>query len=206
MSLFSTIGISAVATALDTVLFKQGRKIGSIIPDCVISEEHHDSVEVTEHPVERGANLSDHAFRRQAELRITAAWSESKSVPQLIRAGIGALTGNGTSISFSMSDVYDQLRLLQGSLQPFDIVTGKRSYKDMMFTGLHVTTDKDTENVLMVEASFKEVLLVDVTRATLPPVLQQLNPAATAAPVNLGQQQAQASTLVTDPSKFFGGA
>jgi hypothetical protein len=45
----------------------QSRKIGVIIPDVVVSEKHSDTLEITEHPVETGAAISDHAYKRPAK-------------------------------------------------------------------------------------------------------------------------------------------
>jgi soluble lytic murein transglycosylase-like protein len=46
----------------------QSRKIGMIIPDVVVSEKHSDTLEITEHPVETGAAISDHAYKRPSEV------------------------------------------------------------------------------------------------------------------------------------------
>jgi len=35
----------------------------SLTPQVTIEEVHHDDLEITEHPVERGAAIGDHAFK-----------------------------------------------------------------------------------------------------------------------------------------------
>jgi hypothetical protein len=38
------------------------------IPDATIEEVHNDELEITDHPVEKGTTISDHAFKRPSEL------------------------------------------------------------------------------------------------------------------------------------------
>ena len=40
------------------------RSIGTVIPDVVIEEAHRDELIITQHPVEKGATITDHAFAR----------------------------------------------------------------------------------------------------------------------------------------------
>jgi hypothetical protein len=190
MSILSTLGISIGADVLDTILLRQGRNIAGIIPDCVIEERHGDFLEVTNHPVEEGTPISDHAFKRPMELSIRAGWSASSSfalVRDLVTGNLGGakndLTGN------PLKDIYNQLLDLQNSMQPFSIVTGKRSYDNMLLVGIEEDTTKDTENALIVELTFREVIIVQTQSATLPPVARQLNPQKTAEPVNTGTKQ-----------------
>ena len=53
------------------------RKIGPIIANITEEERHQDDLEITDHPVEQGATISDHAFKRPAEVTIKVSWSNS---------------------------------------------------------------------------------------------------------------------------------
>lgn len=46
------------------------RSIGGVTFDVVVEEQHEDTLEITEHPVEHGANISDHAFMKPASVTI----------------------------------------------------------------------------------------------------------------------------------------
>lgn len=46
-----------------STLQQQTRKIGMIVPSVVVSEKHTDTLEITEHPVEVGAAIADHAYK-----------------------------------------------------------------------------------------------------------------------------------------------
>ena len=40
------------------------RSIGGIIPDVTIEEVHTDEIELTQHPVQQGAAITDHKFKK----------------------------------------------------------------------------------------------------------------------------------------------
>lgn len=80
-----------------TAGMKPMRSIGAIIANVTVEEHHHDELEITDHPVERGSVISDHAFKRPNEVTIMCAWSNSLGVPGSLLAGIsGALTNKLT--------------------------------------------------------------------------------------------------------------
>jgi len=203
-SAFTAIGLAAAA--LDTVLIGsptrsiQPAQGPILIPDVTIEERHKDTMEITRIPVEQGAPISDHAFKNPAELTMRIAWSDS------------TLTS-----AFSITDIYNQLLALQVAtssppyLQPFTVTTGKRTYKNMLLRELQVVTDHDSENALMVEALFQEVLIVNTqvqSASTLQGVAQnQANPQNTAAPIATGPQQlGQSNTSAASTITGLGGA
>lgn len=76
---------------------KLKRSIGSIVANVTVEEHHHDELEITDHPVERGATISDHAYKRPNEVTIVCAWSASTMPPKSLLGGIsGALTNKLT--------------------------------------------------------------------------------------------------------------
>ena len=140
---------------LSTLFHQQSRKIGMIVPSVVISEKHTDMLEITEHPVEVGAAVADHAYKKPSEVVMEVGF-----------AGGGALldfASNLTATSLlglSPQQTYQELLGLQESRIPFDVVTGKRLYSNMLIRALEVTTDKTTENVLSAVLTLREVITV----------------------------------------------
>lgn len=199
---------AAAAVALDYVLIKPQRSIGPITAQVTLEETHDDEMEITEHPVEQGAAIADHAFKRPARLRIRCAWSNSPSTPGLVDGVIGGLkatvsgaqdlvTGNTKA---KVTDFYDKLLKLQVDRAPFDVLTGKRAYKNMLVQALNCTTDRETENSLVVTVTLRQVIIVSTQIISVnAPAGDQANPEATQAPTNSGSQ-----TLV--PSSKFNGA
>lgn len=67
------IGLASIAL----LLFGKSRNIGGVIPNVVIQEVHDDAVTVTQHPVEYGAAISDHAYREPSQVMMTVGWTPS---------------------------------------------------------------------------------------------------------------------------------
>ena len=138
-----------------SVLFNQrSRKIGLIIPDVVVSEKHQDALEITEHPVEIGAPVSDHSYKRPAEVTMEMGFSGGGSL--LDFADTSAI---GISLGASPKEIYQQILDLQASRIPFDVTTGKRQYSNMLIRAIDVTTDRTSENVLMCVLTLREVII-----------------------------------------------
>jgi len=56
------------------------REIANLpIPHVVIEEDHDDELIITQHPVELGAIISDHAYKKPSEVRVRCAWNNSGS-------------------------------------------------------------------------------------------------------------------------------
>lgn len=154
-------------------------------PQITTEETHNDEIVITDHPVEKGARISDHFYKLPAEVTIRCAWSNSPSVAGgLIGSAIGAASaigGTGVRLAAAAGPSLDGIRTIQSILSgnaanqvasiyaallalqmsgiPFDIYTGKRSYADMMFRNLHVATDFSTENTLLLTATCRQVLI-----------------------------------------------
>jgi hypothetical protein len=62
-------------------------------------------------------------------------------------------------LGLSPQQTYQEILDLQASRIPFDVVTGKRLYSNMLIRALEVTTDKTTENVLSAVLTLREVLI-----------------------------------------------
>lgn len=159
------------------------RSLGGLIPDVTIEELHRDELIVTEFPVEIGASITDHAYKRPSALQMRVGWSNSSAGTE------GAVQA-----------VYQSLLALQASRRPFTVTTGKRRYRDMLISGLDVITDRQTENALMVVVGMREVILTTTqsrsaaSQTTATPSTDQssqANPEATGNTTDTGTKQVQ---------------
>ncbi|CNH59319.1 Uncharacterised protein [Yersinia intermedia] len=139
---------------LSALFRQQTRKIGLLVPSVIISEKHQDALEITEHPVEVGAAVNDHAYKRAAEVTMEVGFAGGGSLLDFVDTST-----IGLSLGKSPEEVYQELRELQESRQPFDVITGKRKYSNMLIRGIEVTTDKTSENVLMCVLTLREVIM-----------------------------------------------
>ncbi|MCW6540464.1 phage baseplate protein [Yersinia ruckeri] len=146
-----------------SALFRlQTRKIGLLVPSVIISEKHQDALEITEHPVEVGAAVNDHAYKRAAEVTMEVGFAGGGSLLDFVDTST-----IGLSLGKSPEEVYQELRELQESRQPFDVITGKRKYSNMLIRGIEVTTDKTSENVLMCVLTLREVIMSQTESVTV---------------------------------------
>lgn len=161
-------------SAAAPVLLAPRRGLGILSPDVVVEESHEDALQITEHPVEQGAAVNDHAFKKPGTVTIRGGVSDA-----------GAAGEGGRAVEF-----YEKLLELQGSREPFDIMTGKRLYTNMLLESLSVVTDADTENCLMFTASCREVIIVATRTVIVPPRARHAR-ATTGGTADKGQKQAQ---------------
>ena len=132
-----------------------------IIPDVIISELHSDSVNVTRHPVDTGANINDHAFKEPAELVVEFGWSDSSALlSSAISSALSFVSSGYPRGLTTTKELYERLVNIQERRELLTVSTGKRQYIDMIITGLKTTTTVDTETCLIVEMTLQQVIRV----------------------------------------------
>ncbi|WP_312058781.1 phage baseplate protein [Pantoea septica] len=186
---------------LSTLFHQQSRKIGIIVPSVVVSEKHSDTLEITEHPVETGAAVADHAYKKPSELVMEVGF-----------AGGGSLLDFASSLTatrvleLSPQESYQNLLDLQLSRVPFDVVTGKRVYKNMLIRALEVTTDRTTENVLSAVLTLREVLISQTQQISVADKANMTSGVSTSAVINTGTKSPRPpeSSLLTQAATFLG--
>lgn len=158
--------------------FLPKRAIGSFTATITIEEVGIDEMEITAHPVQQGAEITDHAYKKPAELSVHVMWSDEDA---------------------PLHETYQNLLDLQETREPFDVITGKRQYKNMLISSLRMTTDKNTENVLDIGLSLREINIVSVETVSVadstsgysPERSKQENPGKTDATRKAGKKSAQ---------------
>ncbi|MCA6219013.1 phage baseplate protein [Photorhabdus antumapuensis] len=171
---------------LSVMFSQQKRKIGVIVPSVVISETHTDSSNITDHPVQQGVTFSDHAYDSPSEVRMDLGFAGGGSLLDAIDTTKVFDISTGLSLGTRPRDIYQQLLDLRASHKPFDVVTGKRLYKNMLIKDISVTTDKTSENVLSVVLNLREIVIVETSPNKAAPAENMKNPEDTAPVVNMG--------------------
>lgn len=187
--------MSTLSDILDVTLVGS-KKIGTVTIAAAIEEVYSDEVVVTEHPVETGAPVNDHAYMRPREILMKCGWSNA-DYEALLGAAVVSFdeTGANTMATGTYVDaVYSQLLQIQSLRKPIDIVSTRRKYSNMLITGLSVVTDQKSGSALMLTASLKQVIIVSTQATKLPPRSNQANPAATAETQNAGVKSAMPAT------------
>lgn len=169
--------VEAVVGTIGNILISSGRSVGGIEFDVTVEETGRDTTFITNHPVERGAAISDHAFMMPAELELRVGCSDS----------VGGYQGYS-------ADVYAALLELQSAREPFEAVTGKRLYENMLVSAVEVTTNQESEHALFARIGLREVIIVD-TQTTGGISANAVSPQRTSGTTSKGEQQLKASDI-----------
>lgn len=194
-------GFDAFSVAGDQAIqVTPARSIGPFTAQVTLEESHNDELVITDHPVETGAVISDHAYMRPAEVMIRCGWSESPGGGQdgIIDGILGDVSGQLSSLTSMISgsslgqprEMYNNMLELQRSRIPFEIQTGKRIYQNMLLRSLRLRTDKENENVAVMEALCREIMVVSTQVVSVAaPADQQQDPGSTAPVSEKGTKQ-----------------
>jgi hypothetical protein len=146
------------------------RQVGGFSAAVTVREIATDDLEITQHPVQEGAAITDHAYKKPVALVVELLFNDDL---------------------LPLAETYERLRALQASRIPFDVVTGKRIYKNMLFKTLGNTTDEKTENILQINATLQEIITVRVEVTTVPPRARQRMKGKTGGTQNAGTKNAK---------------
>lgn len=174
------IGVTVAQAELLNLLspiFIRARSIAGIVANVTVEEIHLDELIITEHPIEQGSVVTDHAYKRPAKVVLRVGWSNS--APQ---AG-----GDPNYVQ----DIYDTFLTLQANRELLQIITGKRIYQNMLIHRLAVTTDEKTENALMMTCDCQEALFATTQTVTVPSNSVQATPGVTGSKQMTGGKQLQ---------------
>lgn len=116
--------------------------IGPVPLACTISEKHTSEIEITQNPIESGANVNDHAYL----------------VPKKVSLDIA---GNAAAIT------YNALVAFQKSRVPFYLVTGLTVYPNMLIKSINAERDKTYSNVLRAQVDLQEVIIVSTATVSV---------------------------------------
>lgn len=201
----ATAAVTAVGSVLSSVFITPYRAIGPeiagspagasyFIADVTESEEHRDELFITEHPIQAGANISDHAYKRPAQVQLSLGWSNSKFT---------------NFDPYYINKVYIGLLRFQSDRAPFALYTGKRVYYNMLISNLTVQTDAENEFVLRLQATCVQVFIVNTQTTSISTNSNnQSNPQSTQPTTNNGTQTTSPAPNVnsTSYSNAFGSS
>lgn len=126
--------------------------------DAFLRVDHTSKLNITSHPVETGANISDHAFLEPAELVIEIGMSDTA------KSLVNGQFSDGKSRSVTAFQV---LKELQAQRIPLQIHTRLNTYKNMLIETISVPDDYRTLYGLKATVTFREVLIASTKTVKL---------------------------------------
>ncbi|MDY6148960.1 MAG: hypothetical protein SPI35_08100 [Porphyromonas sp.] len=128
--------------------------IGGYFFDAVFTVDTEHSLTITQHPVQTGANISDHAFVNP--IRMSMQVGVSDAMAYRIGADYG---GDGGTKSVQ---AYRLLCKLQELRTPMQVVTRLNTYNNMLIESIDVSDDVSTLCALKATVNLVQVLVVNV--------------------------------------------
>lgn len=122
--------------------------------DCTVNENHTDTLTITEHPVETGANVSDHAQKEPDSLTLQGIISNQPILLNLVDDLQPSVPG-GTPGNRAQ-DAYNEFLRLQQTASLLKVTTELRNYQNMMIQDINVRRDKTTRNILDIGLTLRE--------------------------------------------------
>lgn len=174
--------MSFLTAPLTSILIQPKRSIGGLSVNVVLNENTKDELTITKQPIQQGAAITDHSFLEPV-IFSTTVYQEA-------------------NLNESLNFIYLKFQDLQQGRVPFDIITPKRIYKNMLLASLGMTTDKYTENILALNMTFQQVIIVSVGNVIVPKARQRA-PRTTQATQAAGRKQSAASGLSDAGVAFF---
>jgi hypothetical protein len=186
----SSSGPGTLNPATGTIQLTSALQETVIEADAVVEEDSDDEMVVTDHPVEVGATISDHAYSLPAQLGLIYAWSLGSNQNTNVDPETGAVSKD----SDFLKKIYQQLLSLKAGKVLCTVNTGKRVYQNMLIIRLSQKTDKENENSLTVRVGLKEILMATTQAVPLTSAAVQAFPQNTAPTVNQGAVSLQPGT------------
>jgi hypothetical protein len=141
--------------------------------DSVIKESHHFEIAITENPVETGVSMADHAYAKPDTLQMEVSVSDtplemdSSGTPayQLATTWTGAGSGNIRRSVNAWAYLVEKAK----SFAVFDVVTGLKTYINMMIASGDVEQTKDSAGVMRAKLQLRQVQFATTASVIYPP-------------------------------------
>lgn len=161
--------------------------------DAAITEEFVFDSDVTDHPVEEGADVTDHVRAKPLIITLDCIVSDTP---------IGAMVElRDADIEKHSTDAYAQLQMIQEAREPVFIDTSLGRFVDMVLQSLSIPRASDTGDALKFKATFKQVIFVTNARTTVrvsvPRAAKKVNRGNKPLTLELGEPTFTASTIGT---------
>jgi hypothetical protein len=130
--------------------------------DAALREEHSFESEVTQFPVEDGADITDHVRTLPKVVTIEGVVSDTPlGKAAVARAGVNALIEDGLiEPTTASADALAALTEIHEAREPVTITTSLRLYENMVMESLTIPRDAETGAALRFTATFRQIVIV----------------------------------------------
>jgi len=166
--------------------------VGGYFFDAIIRADHTSTLRMTEHPVQTGSSIVDHAFKLPDHLTLEIGMSDAMD------RFVSSQFGDNTSKSVS---AYQTLKGLQNDRTLLTIQTRLNKYSNMLVESIHAPDDYKTRDGLRCTVAFREIIMATVT-TTL--VSARPNASQTSSKTTAQPTEPSSTVLGTAEKSLFG--
>lgn len=121
--------------------------------DAFLRESHTGSVRITDHPVQSGANISDHAYNLPDKLTLEIFVSDVMD---------SLVVGQFAVCETKSISAYETLRRLKRQRQPLSVRTKLHYYENMVIENMTVNDDFKSKTSLRCTVMLREIIMAQV--------------------------------------------
>lgn len=165
--------------------------------DAALAEDHAFDNDVTEHPVEQGADVTDHVRARPITVTIQGVVSDTPIGPlaERRRAALAGDTGDGAQFTIlPSSEAFNRLQSIRTKREPVTIETSLRTFDNMVLASL--TSSPQAQDAFYFTATFVQVQIVENIRTSARVAVPRAK-----RKVNLGAKPAPDATAAQVPTQ-----
>lgn len=125
--------------------------------DAILRVDHYQELRATDHPVQGGASITDHAYLMPARVSLEIGMSDAMDSYQ---------SGQWTGSSSKSINAYQTLLQLQALRIPVTVTTRLNTYTNMVIESIRSGDDVRTLHALSATVQFRQIILGTVTTST----------------------------------------
>ncbi|HEC64370.1 MAG TPA: hypothetical protein ENI23_03665 [bacterium] len=150
---------------------KKQPQIASIKIDTFLSEDHSYSSSVTTSPIEDGAFVNDHIIKDPFTLSVNGYVSNIATIGIGVVDQVVAVAGIPSALKGKnkAKDAEAELVRIRNDKEIFTVVTGLRSYKNMVITNVSFPRSSTTGSGLEFNATFQQIEIAKIVIVQLDP-------------------------------------
>jgi hypothetical protein len=134
-----TFGVSTAPSVTPDVMY---------VFDAVLSVEHTQEMEITQHPVQSGADISDHAYQKPFRMTMDIGMSDVMD---------SYVAGQWSGSSSKSINAYQTMLLLERSRTPITVGARLNTYPNMLIESIHTKDDVKTKHGLRATIVFRQL-------------------------------------------------
>lgn len=158
--------------ALENLFIRTKNSIAGVNIDGIISEDHDRQWRTTDHPVELGANITDHTIIEPKKLTIVGEITDTPLGGAAFGAIIDTVGRFGTSTENGgtrSQQGYQQLIAVANARDVISVQTKLQLYDSMIISSIRTLQDKDSSKIVRFQMDLKEIFVVETEVVDIPP-------------------------------------